>query len=98
MRYQCPECGDQLKTKIDDHHGPIISICGHSGADWDTLFCVLQGWHIRARLRDGNVVEGVVSDAEGVDPYCWRLIDDETNNRRVPVLVALCDVVALNIT
>ncbi len=56
------ECGTDIAVTVDDHHGPTIGICGHTGASWETLLSVLCGtdfeWNVIAYLRTGVRIEG----------------------------------------
>jgi hypothetical protein len=77
------ECGVPVAATVDDHHGPTIGICGHTGATWETLLSVLCGgdfaWNVVVYRRDGSTVEGnvyyrhddvlsvVADDADAVD-------------------------------
>lgn len=66
MQITCEECGTDLQVTVDDHHGPSIGICGHSGATYETLIsmmCVHPGtgeapWRLSLHLRDGRIVTG----------------------------------------
>lgn len=54
-------CGDRLPFPDDDHHGPTIGICGHTGATWETLMSVLCqdfSWNVVVYLKDGSTREG----------------------------------------
>lgn len=88
-KHKCTECDKPLRK----HGNVTIGFCWESGASYDTVFGILNGWPVTAYRYDGEVLFGMVVDEgdEHLHLHDWSDADIEWS------VTPMDDIVHINI-